>query len=64
MARSMALRHTSGPASRGSLTPYDRPAHSGRCVALLVLAGADVDRIVEHVDRARWRSEDGYRPRS
>lgn len=29
-------------------------------VALLVLAGADVDRIVEHVDRARGRSEDGY----
>ncbi|HWM14978.1 MAG TPA: hypothetical protein VNP97_00160 [Microbacterium sp.] len=28
-------------------------------VALLVLAGADVDLIVEHVDRARSRSEDG-----
>lgn len=32
-------------------------------VALLVLAGADVDLIVEHVDRARRRSEDGYLPR-
>jgi hypothetical protein len=28
-------------------------------VALLVLAGADVDLIVEHVDQARARSEDG-----
>ena len=28
-------------------------------VALLVLAGADVDLIVEHVDRARERSRDG-----
>ena len=27
-------------------------------VALLVLAGADVDLIVEHVDRARSRSDD------
>ena len=27
--------------------------------ALLVLAGADVDRIVEHVDRARRLSADG-----
>ena len=33
-------------------------------VALLVLAGADVDLIVERVDRARRRSEDGYQPRS
>jgi hypothetical protein len=32
-------------------------------VALLVLAGADVDLIVEHVDRARTRSEDGFQPR-
>ena len=32
-------------------------------VALLVLAGADVDLIVEHVDRARQRSTDGYQPR-
>ena len=32
-------------------------------VALLVLAGADVDLIVEHVDKARARSEDGNRPR-
>ena len=32
-------------------------------VALLVLAGADVDLIVEQVDRARARSKDGYRPR-
>ena len=32
-------------------------------VALLVLAGADVDLIVEHVDRARTRSRDGYQPR-
>jgi hypothetical protein len=29
-------------------------------VALLVLAGADVDLIVEHVDQARERSRDGY----
>lgn len=28
-------------------------------VALLVMAGADVDLIVDHVDRARARSEDG-----
>jgi len=26
----------------------------------LILAGADVDLIVEHVDRARSRSDDGY----
>ena len=32
-------------------------------VALLVLAGADVDLIVEHVDQARVRSRDGYRRR-
>jgi hypothetical protein len=32
-------------------------------VALLVIAGADVDRIVEHVDRARQRSAEGYRRR-
>ena len=32
-------------------------------VALLVLAGADVDLIVEHVDRAREMSQDGYRAR-
>jgi hypothetical protein len=32
-------------------------------VALLVLAGADGDRIVEHVDRARERSRDGYSAR-
>ena len=29
----------------------------------LILAGVDVDLIVEHVDRARTRSRDGYRPR-
>jgi len=29
-------------------------------VALLVLAGADVDLIVEHVDGARRKSQDGY----
>ena len=29
----------------------------------LGLAGADVDRVVEHVDRARRRSEDGYTSR-
>jgi hypothetical protein len=29
-------------------------------VALTVLAGADVDLIVEHVDRARERLKDGY----
>lgn len=29
-------------------------------VALLVLAGADVERLVEHVDQARERSKDGY----
>ena len=28
-------------------------------MALLVLAGADVDLIVEHVDRARARADDG-----
>ena len=28
--------------------------------ALLVMAGADVDLIVEHVDWARERSSDGY----
>ena len=28
-------------------------------VALLVLAGADIDHIVEHVDGARARSQDG-----
>lgn len=32
-------------------------------VALLVLAGADVDLLVERVDRARVRSTDGLRPR-
>ena len=32
-------------------------------VALLVLAGADVDRIVEHVDRSRGKSRDGYQRR-
>ena len=32
-------------------------------VALLVLAGADVDLVVEHVDQARARSEDGNRMR-
>lgn len=32
-------------------------------VALLVLAGADVDLIVEHVDRARERTTAGNRPR-
>ena len=32
-------------------------------VALLVLAGADVDLIVRHVDHARRRSNDAYRPR-
>ena len=32
-------------------------------VALLVLAGADVHLIVEHVDRARQRSSDGFAPR-
>ena len=32
-------------------------------VALLVLAGADVERIVEHVDRARGISHDGYQSR-
>lgn len=29
-------------------------------VALLVLAGADVEHVVEHVDRARRKSQDGY----
>ena len=29
-------------------------------MALLVLAGADVDRIVGHVDRARENSRDGF----
>jgi hypothetical protein len=32
-------------------------------VALLVMAGADVDRIVEHVDRAIARSRDGEQQR-
>jgi hypothetical protein len=32
-------------------------------VALLVLAGADVDRIAEYVDRAKGISRDGYRRR-
>jgi hypothetical protein len=32
-------------------------------VALLVIAGADVDLIVEHVDRARDRSRNGYQRR-
>jgi hypothetical protein len=32
-------------------------------VALLVLAGADVDLIVEHVDRARARYQDENQPR-
>ena len=32
-------------------------------VALLVLAGADVDLIVEHVDRARARPVDGNQRR-
>lgn len=32
-------------------------------VALLVLAGADVDLIVEHVDRAREMSTDGFHGR-
>jgi hypothetical protein len=32
-------------------------------VALLILAGADVDRIVEQVDRARRLSSEGSRPR-
>jgi hypothetical protein len=32
-------------------------------VALLVLAGADFDIIVEHIDRAREISQDGYQPR-
>jgi hypothetical protein len=32
-------------------------------VALLVLAGADVDHIVKHVDRARGRSQEGYQRR-
>ena len=32
-------------------------------VALLVIAGADVDLVVEHVDQARARSEDGNRMR-
>ena len=32
-------------------------------VALLVLAGADVDLIVKHVDRARRMATDGYQPR-
>jgi hypothetical protein len=32
-------------------------------VALLVMAGADVDLIVEHADRARRKSQDGYRAR-
>jgi hypothetical protein len=31
-----------------------------RHVALLVIAGADVDLIVECVDRARRRSKNGY----
>jgi hypothetical protein len=29
----------------------------------LILAGADVDRIVEHVDRVRQRSWEGNQPR-
>jgi len=32
-------------------------------VALLVLAGADVDLIVGHVDRARQKADDGHRRR-
>ncbi|MEA2491314.1 MAG: hypothetical protein QOH21_3106 [Acidobacteriota bacterium] len=32
-------------------------------VVQLLLAGADVDSIVEHVDRARERSRDGYQRR-
>jgi hypothetical protein len=32
-------------------------------MALLVMAGADVDLIVEHVDRARRLSSEGSRPR-
>ena len=38
-------------------------AQGGQGVALLVLAGADVDLIVEHVDRARGMSADGFQPR-
>lgn len=41
----------------------DEGAQGVQAVALLVLAGADVDRIVEHVDRARARSQDGYQRR-
>lgn len=32
-------------------------------LALLVQAGADVDLVVEHVDRARWLSIEGSKPR-
>jgi hypothetical protein len=31
-------------------------------MAVRFLAGADVDLIVEHVDRARSRSDDRYQP--
>jgi hypothetical protein len=34
-----------------------------RRAAGLVLAGADVDLIVEHVDRAKQLSTDGFKPR-
>jgi len=35
-------------------------AQGGLPDCLLVLAGAEIDRIVEHVNRARERSRDGY----
>ena len=43
--------------------PGSTHPQAGYSVALLVMAGADVDLIVEHVDRARKRSRDGFAPR-
>ena len=46
--------------SDGLATIHTQALHAA---ALLVLAGADVDRIVELADRARDRSRDGYQRR-